>query len=96
VQAFYGSKYIGLLKLSWSKAAGLQVEEGSGPVLLGSTNSSNPLAQDPAVAAVIAPLKPAVDALQNQVCDCAPATELAVLATRRRRCRWHLMTQLDA
>jgi hypothetical protein len=67
VQAFYGSKYIGLLKLSWTKAAGLQVEDGSGPVLLGSTSSSNPVAQDPAVAAVIAPLKPAVDALRAQV-----------------------------
>jgi 2',3'-cyclic-nucleotide 2'-phosphodiesterase (5'-nucleotidase family) len=67
VQAFFGSKYIGLLKLSWTKAAGLQVEDGSGPVLLGSTSSSNPVAQDPAVAAVIAPLKPAVDALQTQV-----------------------------
>lgn len=59
-------RYMGSLRLTVAKGKGIVSLAGE-PVLLGGVNSSNPVAQDPWVAKVIAPMTPAVDALRTQV-----------------------------
>lgn len=92
VTAYWGSKYMGLLKLSWSKATGLKVQS-SGPVLLGGSNSSRKINPDPAVAKVIAPYKPAVDAVSFQV-SAAHGKHATAFAGRHSMCHCVQLTDL--
>lgn len=64
VQAYYSSKYLGLIKINLSKR---RLVPGVQPLLLGGANSSNHVQQDPEVLAVLDKYRAPVDKLQTQV-----------------------------
>lgn len=64
VQAYYSSKYLGLLKVNLSKR---RLVPGVLPLLLGGANSSNNVQQDPELLAVLDQYRGPVDKLQTQV-----------------------------
>ncbi|EFN56515.1 hypothetical protein CHLNCDRAFT_144120 [Chlorella variabilis] len=65
VQALYASRYLGLLNTTWDRREGLVAASG-GPVLLGGENSTNPVEDDPAVAARLAELYGPLEAYSEQ------------------------------
>lgn len=74
VQAYYSSKYLGLIKINLSKR---KLVPGVQPLLLGGANSSNNVEQDPELLAVLQQYRGPVDKLQTQVAGectmaCAP------------------------
>lgn len=64
VQAYYSSKYLGLVKVNLSKR---RLVPGVLPLLLGGANSSNNVQQDPELLAVLGQYREPVDKLQTQV-----------------------------
>lgn len=64
VQAYYSSKYLGLIKVNLSKR---KLVPGVLPLLLGGANSSNNVQQDPQVLEILNKYREPVDKLQTQV-----------------------------
>lgn len=64
VQAYYSSKYLGLLKINLSKR---RLVPGVLPLLLGGANSSNNVQQDPELLGIIQKYRAPVDELQTQI-----------------------------
>ncbi|PSC67806.1 multifunctional 2, 3 -cyclic-nucleotide 2 -phosphodiesterase 5 -nucleotidase 3 -nucleotidase [Micractinium conductrix] len=66
VTALWGGRYVGRLSTTWDLSGSLQSYSGA-PVLLGGASSSNPVADDPAVAARVAALGAPLALLGNTV-----------------------------
>jgi 2',3'-cyclic-nucleotide 2'-phosphodiesterase (5'-nucleotidase family) len=64
VQAYYSSKYLGLIKINLSKR---RLVPGVLPLLLGGANSSNNVQQDPEILDIIQQYRAPVDELQTQI-----------------------------
>jgi len=64
VQAYYSSKYLGLIKVNLSKR---KLVPGVQPLLLGGANSSNNVQQDPQLLSILQKYREPVDKLQTQV-----------------------------
>jgi hypothetical protein len=64
VQAYYSSKYLGLIKINLSKR---RLVPGVLPLLLGGANSSNNVQQDPELLGIIQKYRAPVDELQTQI-----------------------------
>lgn len=66
VQALYASRYLGVLNTTWELGRGLVSYSGQ-PVLLGGTNSTNVVADDPVVVAMLDALSGPIDAANAEV-----------------------------
>jgi hypothetical protein len=64
VQAYYSSKYLGLIKVNLSKR---RLVPGVLPLLLGGANSSSNIQQDPELLEILKKYREPVDKLQTQV-----------------------------
>lgn len=69
VQAYYSSKYLGLIKVNLRTR---QLLPGVVPLLLGGANSSSNVGQDPVLLSLLDQYRAPVDKLQTQVAgECA-------------------------